>query len=82
MFQCFEYASDSKWQRSKYAPVTRGTKYAWIYLNKQSSEYAKILNVSDAVHSMRSLYNLLSSHRDKRLPNTVKYLRWNVLQKE
>ena len=24
--------------------------YVWIYLNKQSSEYARILNVSDAVH--------------------------------
>ena len=29
--------------------------YAGIYLKKQSVEYAKILNVSDAVHSIRSL---------------------------
>ena len=28
-------------------------KHACIYLNKQSSEYAKILNVSDTVHSIR-----------------------------
>ena len=24
--------------------------YAWIYLNKQSFEYARILNMSDVVH--------------------------------
>ena len=35
-----------------------------IYLNKQSSEYARILNVSDEIHSKRSLYKLLSSYRD------------------
>ena len=40
--------------------------YAGIYLKKQSVEYARIiLNVSDAVHSKRSLYNLLSSYRDR-----------------
>ena len=32
---------------------------AYIHLNKQSSEYARIPNVSDAVHSTRSLYKLL-----------------------
>ena len=40
--------------------------YAGIYLKKQSVEYARIiLNVSDAVHSKRSLYSLLSSYRDR-----------------
>ena len=35
--------------------------YADVYLKKQSAEYARIiLNVSDAVHNIRSLYNLLS----------------------
>ena len=35
--------------------------YVGIYLKKQSDEYTRItLNVSDAVHSIRSLYNLLS----------------------
>ena len=29
--------------------------YSRLWLDKQSSEYARILNVSDAVHSMRSL---------------------------
>ena len=82
MFQCFEYACDSKWQRSKYARVRRGTKYAWIYLKKQSAEYARILNVSDAVHSIRSLYKLLSSYRDRRFQNTVKHFRLSVLQKK
>ena len=33
----------------------------YIYLNKQSSEYDRILNVSDAVRTIRSLYKLLSS---------------------
>ena len=36
--------------------------YACIYLNKQSFEYARIPNVSDAVHSIRSPYKLLSSY--------------------
>ena len=39
--------------------------YTWIYLNKQSSEYARLVNVSDAVRSIRSLYKLLSSYRDR-----------------
>ena len=39
--------------------------YGWIYLNKQSCEYARILNVSDPVQSIRSLYKLLSSYRDR-----------------
>ena len=36
--------------------------YACIYLDKQSSEYARVLNVSDTVHSIRSLYKLLSRY--------------------
>ena len=35
-----------------------------IYLNKQSSEYGSIPNVSDATHSISSLYKLLISYRD------------------
>ena len=61
----------------------------WIWLNmlactwrKQNAEYARILDVSDAVNSIRSLYKLLSSYRDRRIQNTVKHIRWNVLQKE
>ena len=38
--------------------------YAGIYLKNQHSEYARTLNVSDSVHSIRSLYKLLSSYRD------------------
>ena len=56
--------------------------HADIFPKKQSSEYARILNVSDAVHSIRSLYKLLSSYRDRCIQNTVNYLRWSVLQKE
>ena len=56
--------------------------YACIYLNKQSSKYTRILNVSDGVHSIRSLYKLLSSYRDRHIQNTVKHLRWSVFQKE
>ena len=40
------------------------TEYAGIYLKNQHREYARILNVSDSVHSIRSLYKLLSSYRD------------------
>ena len=45
--------------------------YARIYLNKESSEYARILNVSDAVHSIRSLCKLLSSYRDRDVFRTL-----------
>ena len=56
--------------------------YAGIYLKKQSTEYARILSVSVALHSIRSLYKLLSSYRNRHIQNTVKHLRWSVLQKE
>ena len=56
--------------------------YADFYLQKQSAEYTRILNISDAVHSIRSLYKLLSSYRDRRIQNTVKHLRFSFLQKE
>ena len=39
--------------------------YACIYLNKQGSEYRRILNVSDAVDSIRSLRKLLRSYRER-----------------
>ena len=60
---------------SGYALITLNMiEYADVYLKKQSAEYARIiLNVSDAVHSIRSL-NLLSSYWDKRIHNTVKHL--------
>ena len=36
--------------------------YVSLYLKRQSTEYARILNMSDAVHSRRLLYKLLSSY--------------------
>ena len=68
--------------------------YASIYANKQSSEYARILNVSVTIHRIRSLFKLLSSYRDRgvqitkelsrqrRIQNTIKHLRCSVLQKK
>ena len=57
--------------------------YACIYQNKQSSEYARIINVSNAVRSVRSLYKLLSSYRDRNVFRTLSnILRWSVLQKK
>ena len=47
---------------------------AWIYLNKQSCEYARILNVSDVVCIIRSLYKLLSGYRDRGIFRTT----WNI----
>ena len=35
-----------------------------VYVNKQSSKYARILNVSDAVHTTRSQHKLQSSYRN------------------
>ena len=52
---------------------------ASIYLNNQKAEYARILSVSDAVHSVRSLYKLLSSYRDRdvfRYCQTFKIMRF------
>ena len=47
----------------EYALITLSMiEYAGIYMKKPSAEYAKILNVSDAVHSIRSLYKLLHSY--------------------
>ena len=61
---------------SEYALITLNViEYADVYLKKQSAEYARIiLNVSDAVHSIRSLI-LLSSYQDRRIQNTVKHFR-------
>ena len=56
--------------------------YLCIYLKKQSSEYVRILNVSSAIHSMRSMSKLRSSYWNRHIQYTVKYLRWSVLQKE
>ena len=63
----------------EYALITRNMiEYTGIFLKKQSVEYARIiLNVSDVIHSIRSLYNLLSSYRNIRIQNTVKHLRWS-----
>ena len=36
--------------------------YAWICLNKQGSEYAKVLNMIVIVHSLGSMYKVLSTH--------------------
>ena len=48
-----------------YALITlKMIKYAGMYLKKQSAEYARILNVSDAVHRIRSLYKLLGSYQE------------------
>ena len=50
----------------EYALITLNMiEYTSINQKKQSAEYASILNVSDAVHSIRSLYKLLSSYRDR-----------------
>ena len=60
----------------EYASITLNMiEYAGIYLEKQIAEYARILHVSDTVHSIRSLYKLLSIYGDRHIQNTVKYLR-------
>ena len=50
----------------EYALITLDMiKYVGIFLKKESAEYDRILNESDAVDSIRSLYKLLSSYRDR-----------------
>ena len=53
------------------------------YLTKQSFEHSRVLNVSDAVHSISSLHKLLSSYRDRDVFITLSnILRWSGIQKE
>ena len=56
---------------SGYALITLNMiEYADVYLKKQSAEYARIiLNVSDAVHSIRSL-NVTETDVFRTLSNT------------
>ena len=57
--------------------------YAFIYMKKkQSTEFARIMNVSDVVYSIMSLYKLLSSYWDRCIHNNVKHLGRSILQKE
>ena len=45
--------------------------YVSIYLKKQIAQYARILNVSNAVHSIRSLHKLLTSYREREVFRTL-----------
>ena len=63
----------SEQQDSEFARVTQCAEYVLKclimpkYIRINSSRYARILNVSDAVQSVRSLYKLLSSYWIRRL---------------
>ena len=58
------------------------TEYDWIYQNITEKKSAECQN-SECVYAVQSeLYKLLSSYRDRCIQNTVKHLRWSVLQKE
>ena len=62
---------------SEYTLATLNSfEYAGIYLKKnQSAEYARIPNVSDAIHSLRSLYKLLSIYKyEKKLFSCFSFL--------
>ena len=67
----------------EYASMTLNViEYAGIYQKKN-----RVLNMSEIwmclmQYNIRSQYKLLSSYRDRRIENTVKHLRWSVLQKE
>ena len=59
----------------EYASITLNMiEYARIYLKKQSAEYARILNVSDVVHSIRSLQITEQLSRQRNIQNSVKHL--------
>ena len=56
----------------EYALITLNIiEYTSIYLKSQSAEYARILNVSDAAHSIWSLYKLLISYRGRGVFRTL-----------
>ena len=68
---------------SGYALITLNMiEYAGIYLKNQSAKYSRILNVSDAVHSVRSLYKLLSSYRDTDVFRTLSNIYDGAFSKE
>ena len=48
--------------------------YACISLNKLSAENVRILNMSDAVIGIRSLYKLMSSYQDRALYSVFRAL--------
>ena len=52
--------------------------YTW----ESSAEYARTLNVSDVVYSIRSVHKLLSSYQDRHSEHCQTCKGWNVLQKE
>ena len=45
------------------------------YTSESSAEYARTLNVSDVVYSIRSVHKLLSSYQDRHIQNTVKHVK-------
>ena len=68
---------------SGYALITLNmTEYAGIYLKNQSAKYSRILNVSDTAHSLRSLYKLLSSYRDRDVFRTLSNIYDGAFSKE
>ena len=56
--------------------------YTLITLKKQSAEYVRISDVPDAVRSIKLLYKLLSSYRDRDVFITLSNIYDSVLEKE
>ena len=52
--------------------------YVSIYLKTRVMNMSEFL-MSDAVHSIRSLYKLLSSYQDRSIQNTVKHFKWSIM---
>ena len=47
------------------------TEYAGIYLKKQSAENGRIVDGSDAIYDIRSLYKILNSYQDRDVFRTL-----------
>ena len=45
--------------------------YVWIYDDKPGSEYASVMNMSHARHSLRSIYKLMSAYWEMGVLRTV-----------
>ena len=67
----------------QYASICpNSAKYLWICLS--IPEYARVLNVSDAYGTFYLTATIQVTEqlsRQRRIQNTVKHLRWNILQK-
>ena len=51
-------------------------------LNKQSSEYANVINMPGIVHNLGSMYKVPSTYCERHAQNLSRQLRWNFVEEK